>query len=176
LESLHPTSPDVPAEVIAKRLVPPAYTNPNYQLPALVACKTAPTQPRSLPAPPTSALVLFVLSQTRLHSRLPPSSPLRSLRLCSRRPNFNPWAGYLRRIARTTSPRWWGLAAPRTCTGGLLLRRQVGEHAAATGSRRLPRSSFSVDLEGVGSGGVQSLLTAPRRINPGAVASIGPCL
>jgi hypothetical protein len=36
-------------------------------------------------------------------------------------------------------------------------------------------SSFSVNLEGVGSGGVQSLLTAPRGINPGAVASIGPC-
>jgi hypothetical protein len=43
--------------------------------------------------------------------------------------NFNPQAGYLGRIARTAFPRWWGLAATRTCTGGLLLRRQVGEHA-----------------------------------------------
>jgi hypothetical protein len=32
-----------------------------------------------------------------------------------------------------------------------------------------------VNHEGVGSGGGQSLLTALRRINPGAVASIGPC-
>jgi hypothetical protein len=32
-----------------------------------------------------------------------------------------------------------------------------------------------VNPEGVGSGGAQSLLTAPRRANPGADASIGPC-
>jgi hypothetical protein len=91
------------------------------------------------------------------------------LRLCVSR-NF---ARRLGRIARTAFPRWWGLAAPRTCAGGLLLRRQVGEHA--TESRRLSRSSFSVDLEGVGSGAAQSLLTVPRRTIPGAVASIGPC-
>ena len=69
-----------------------------------------------------------------------------------------------------------GLVATRTCPGGLvyglLLRRQVGEHT--TESRWLSRSSFSVNHEGVGSGGVQSVLTAPRRINPGAVASKGP--
>jgi hypothetical protein len=76
-------------------------------------------------------------------------------------------------VARTAFPRWWGLAATRTaCAGGLLLRRQVGEHA--TESRWLSRSSLTAHLEGVGSGGVQSLLTAPRGVNPGAVASIGP--
>jgi hypothetical protein len=87
--------------------------------------------------------------------------------------NSNPQAGYLGRIARTAFPRWWGLSAPRTCAGGLLLRWQVGEHAI--GPRRVSRSSFSVNLEGVGSGGVKRLLTAPRRIRPGAVVSTGPC-
>jgi hypothetical protein len=75
--------------------------------------------------------------------------------------NSSPQAGYLGRIARTAFPRWCGLAANRTCAGGLLLRRQVGEHA--TESRWLSRSSFPVNLEGVGSGGAQSLLAAPRR-------------
>jgi hypothetical protein len=86
---------------------------------------------------------------------------------------FNPQAGHLGGIARTASPRRRGLAATRTCAGALLLCRQVGERAREP--QWLSRSSFSVNLEVVGSEGVQSLLTAPRRINPGAVASTGPC-
>ena len=39
-----PDVPDVPdAEVIAKRLAPPAQTNPKHQPPTSVACKAAPT-------------------------------------------------------------------------------------------------------------------------------------
>jgi hypothetical protein len=61
----------------------------------------------------------------------------------------------------------WATASQAGCLVSTLLH--------ATGSRwRVSRSSFSVNHEGVGSGGVQSLLTAPRRINPGAVASKGP--
>jgi hypothetical protein len=81
-------------------------------------------------------------------------------------PDTPPLAGWL-----LVFPRWRGLAETRTCAGGLLLRRQASERA--TEFRRLSRSSFSVNHEGVGSGGVQSLLTAPRRANPGAVAGRG---
>jgi hypothetical protein len=48
-----PKRAGAPAEVIAKRLVPPAHTNnPNYQLPALVECPRR----ESPPCPQSSAL------------------------------------------------------------------------------------------------------------------------
>jgi hypothetical protein len=84
-------------------------------------------------------------------------------------------AGCLKRTARTASPRWWGLAATRTCAGGLLpCRGRLASTLQNLAGYRGPPFQFSVNGESAGSGGVQSQLTAPRRITPGAVAPVNP--
>jgi hypothetical protein len=78
-----PDVPDVPvAEVIAKRLAPPAQTNPKHQPPTSVACKAAPTQPCSLPAPPIWALVLVLRGTVTTGQAAQLAPPPKKTRTC----------------------------------------------------------------------------------------------
>jgi hypothetical protein len=79
--------------------------------------------------------------------------------------NPNPQAGGFGRIARTASPRLWGVAATRTCAGGLLLLRRGGasqreseERAAGgrngrSGSREVHSSARGTQLAARGPSG-----------------------
>ena len=77
------TAPDFPAEAIAKRLALPTQTNPNYRLPALVACKTVHCTHTALFSASTSHFGALLLSSFRYAVTKSSSLPSSSFRLRS---------------------------------------------------------------------------------------------